>query len=211
MLGLALLAGTAFAQTAPQYGIKPPPLAATPYVFDTAEQHGIKVSVITKAIARPFALEFLPDGDLLVAERGGNLRIIHQATRPEAVLDPQPIQGMPAPDPEPPSLGLLDISLHPDFARNHWLYFTFLVPAPGEKPAPGSTTQRMARLKLMRGKLENGRVSDVQTLFEGGRLLSGRLARPGGEGRQGLGDHRRSVRRSAAGLSSPLRQGAALQ
>jgi glucose/arabinose dehydrogenase len=166
LLGLALAAAPVLAQ-APQYAVPMPPLSATPYVFDTAEQHGIKVSVLTKAIARPFAMEFLPDGDLLVAERGGNLRIIHKATTPEAMLDPQPVAGMPAPDPAPPSLGLLDIALHPDFARNHWLYFTYLVPAPGEKAAPGSTTDRMARLKLMRGRLENGRVSDVQTLFEG--------------------------------------------
>ncbi len=165
LLGFALFTAPVLAQTAPQYGIAPPPLSATPYVFDTAEQHGIKVSVLTKALARPFALEFLPDGDLLVAERGGSLRIIHKATTPQAVLDPQPIPGMPAPDKES-GLGLLDISLHPDFARNHWLYFTFVVPTPNEKVAPGA--QRTAHLKLMRGKLEDGRVSKVETLAEGG-------------------------------------------
>lgn len=167
LLGLALATAPVLAQ-APQYAVPMPPLSATPYVFDTAEQHGIKVSVLTKAIARPFAMEFLPDGDLLVAERGGNLRTIHQATTAEATLDPKPVAGMPAPDPAPPSLGLLDIALHPDFARNHWLYFTYLVPAPDAKAEPGATTQRMARLRLMRGKLENGAVTQVQTLFEGG-------------------------------------------
>ena len=167
LLGLALLAAPVASQ-APQYGVPTPPLPAAPQVFDTAEQHGIKVTVLTKAIARPFAMAFLPDGDLLVAERGGNLRIIHKATTPQAALDPRPVAGMPAPDPAPPSLGLLDISLHPDFARNHWLYFTFLVPAPDAKAEPGATTQRMARLRLMRGRLENGVVTQVQTLFEGG-------------------------------------------
>jgi len=163
--GLALIAGSASAQTAPQYGIAPPPLSATPSVFDTAEQHGIKVSVVAKGFARPFAMEFLPDGDLLVAERGGGLRIIHKATTAQAVLDPQPIPGMPLPNPVAGNVGLHDIALHPDFARNHWLYFTFLDPVPNDAGVDGPP--RNAKLKLMRGKLENGRLSQVTTLAEG--------------------------------------------
>ncbi len=166
LMGLACLAGPIAAQTAPQYGVPPPPLASTPYSFDTAEQHGIKVSVLTKALARPFALEFLPDGDLLVAERGGQLRIIHKATTAESSLDPTPIAGMPLPNPPGPNLGLNDIAVHPDFARNHWLYFTFLDPIPNEKGVDGPP--RNARLKIMRGKLEGGRLSSIATLAEGG-------------------------------------------
>src|SRR5665213_3636049 len=90
-LGLLLFASTAFAQQAPQgvvspppqppqYGVKPPPFAATPYVFDTAEQHGIKVTVLAKGFKRPFGMTFLPDGDLVISERGGDLRIVHNAT-----------------------------------------------------------------------------------------------------------------------------------
>lgn len=165
LLGLALAAAPAMAQ-APQIGVKPPPLAATPYSFDTAEQHGIRVSVLAKGFARPFGMEFLPDGDLLIAERGGGLRILRKATSAAPVLDSAPVAGMPAPDKET-NLGLLDIALHPDFARNHWLYFTFVVPLPADpNAAPG--TQRQARLRLMRGKLEDGRVSGVETLAEGG-------------------------------------------
>jgi glucose/arabinose dehydrogenase len=166
ILGLALLAAPVAAQNAPQYGVPAPPLPSAPVVFDTAEQHAIKVSVLTKAIARPFALEFLPDGDLLVAERGGNLRIVHKATTPQAALDPAPIAGLPAPSVPGTNLGLLDIALHPDFARNHWLYFTFVDPVGPEKLPEGQ--QRTARLKLMRAKLENGRLSNVETLAEGG-------------------------------------------
>ncbi len=69
--------------------------ATTPYVFDTAEQHGIKVTVLAKGFPRPFAIDFLPDGDLLLAERGGNLRIIHKATTAQATLDPVPVPGLP--------------------------------------------------------------------------------------------------------------------
>jgi aldose sugar dehydrogenase len=165
VFALALSGAPALAQNAPQYGVTPPPLAAAPYLFDTAEQHRIKVSVLTKALARPFAMEFLPDGDLLVAERGGNLRIIRQATGAQAALDPAPVAGMPLPEPAGPNVGLHDIALHPDFARNHWLYFTFLEPVPN--PAAAAGTQRMAKLKLMRGTLANGQLSDIRTLAEG--------------------------------------------
>jgi aldose sugar dehydrogenase len=166
ILALALWAGTALAQNAPQYGITPPALATAPMQFDTAEQHGIRVTVLTKTLARPFSLEFLPDGDLLVAERGGNLRIIRQATTAGASLDPQPIAGMPQPSPKGPNVGLHDIALHPDFARNHWLYFTFLDPVPNPPGVEGPP--RSARLKLMRGTLEKGQLSKVETLAEGG-------------------------------------------
>lgn len=165
-LGLALFATPAVAQNAPQYAVPAPPLSSAPYVIDTAEQHAIKVSVLTKAIARPFALEFLPDGDLLVAERGGNLRVIHMATTPQAALDPAPIAGLPAPSVPGTNLGLLDISLHPDFEHNHWLYFTFVDPIGPEKLPEGQ--QRTARLKLMRARLEGGRLTNVETLAEGG-------------------------------------------
>ncbi len=164
ILGMALLAGPAMAQLAPQYGVKPPPLAATPYVFDTAEQHGIKVTVLAKGFPRPFAIEFLPDGDLLLAERGGNLRIIHRATSAQPTLDPTPVAGLPKT--AAGKSGLTDIALHPDFARNHWLYFTYLEDAP-DGPLVDGTTRRTF-LTLKRAKLENGRLSGVETLIQAG-------------------------------------------
>ncbi len=165
--GLAILAMPALAQTsAPPPGIAPPPLADTPYAFDTAEQHGIKVSVLARLAARPFAMTFLPDGDLLVAERGGDLRVLRNAAGPQAALDPVPIAGVPKADPAGPNVGLHDIALHPDFARNRWLYFTFLEPVPNEAGVDGPP--RNARLKLMRGRLEDGRLSGIETLAQGG-------------------------------------------
>ena len=62
------------AQQPPPIGIAPVTLTAGPYVFDTAEQHKIAVSVVARGLAHPFSLAFLPDGDALVTERGGRLR-----------------------------------------------------------------------------------------------------------------------------------------
>ena len=80
LLGAVLLASAgAQAQQPPPIGIAPVTLGSEPYVFDTAEQHKIKVSVLAKGFARPFAIEFLPGGDLLIVERGTGFRILRHS------------------------------------------------------------------------------------------------------------------------------------
>lgn len=179
-LALAMSSSAAFAQQAPQIGAAPVKLADTPYVFDTAEQHGIKVTVLAKGLAQPFAIEFLPGGDLLVSERGGGLRIIHDATTPNARLDPQPIEGMPRPPAKSSfSVGFQDMALAPDFATSHWLYFTYNEPAPrpaGETAAP--QLYSFGKFTVKRGKLEGGKLTGVETLLQGdaSAALGSRLA-----------------------------------
>ena len=180
LAALVILAAPGAAQQPPPIGAAPVVLASTPYVFDTAEQHRIKVTVVAKGLARPFAIEFLPNGDLLVNERGGGLRVIREATAPNAKLDPQPIEGMPKPPAGSPfSVGLQDIALAPDFAKSHWLYFTYNEPAArpaGETAAP--ELYSFGKLTVMRGKLEGGKLTGIQTLIQGGAsaALGSRLA-----------------------------------
>ena len=159
-LGLGLLAGTVHAAEEPPIGIAAYTLEETSYVFDTAEQHNIEVTLLAKGLPRSFSLAFLPDGDLLVSERGGNLRIIHDATGPNARLDPTPVPGMPAPTPYRNG-GLHDLALHPDFENNRWLYFSF------NQPGPKTGDNQTSIPTLMRGRWENGRVEDVEELFAG--------------------------------------------
>jgi len=142
-------------------GIAPVTLTASPYIFDTAEQHSIKVSVLAKGLERSFSMAFLPDGDLLVSERGGQLRIIRGATGSNPVLDAQPVIGVPQLDPPYRNGGLHDLALHPDFAQNHWLYFSY------NKGEPNVERPRSA-VALMRGRYENGLLQDVEELFVSG-------------------------------------------
>ena len=165
--GFMIAAAAASAQQPPQPGIAPVTLGSEPYLFDTAEQHRIKVSVLAKGFPRPFAIEFLPGGDLLIVERGAGLRLLRQATG-QAQLDAGLVEGMPRPADGPFSVGVQDVALHPDFAGNHWLYFTYNEPAERPEGDPTPPNQRTARLTLMRGRLENGRLSNVETLFQGG-------------------------------------------
>jgi glucose/arabinose dehydrogenase len=149
-------------QQPPQPGIDPPALGSAPYLFDTAEQHGIKVTVLAKGFPRPFAIEFLPGGDLLIVERGAGLRLLRQATG-AAELQDGLVEGMPRPAEEVFSLGVQDIALHPEFAANGLFYFTWNEPAP--MPEGANPQQRQAWFRLMRAKFADGRVSEVETLF----------------------------------------------
>ena len=73
-LAVGLIAG-ARAQEGPRIGLTVPPLAAGPFVFDTAEQQRIRVRVVVRGLSHPWSLAFLPDGAMLVTERPGRLRI----------------------------------------------------------------------------------------------------------------------------------------
>ena len=98
----------------------------------------IHVSVVTKGLDHPWGLAILPNGDMLVTERPGRLRLVHNG-----VLDPTPLG--PMPEIRVRSLGgLLDIALHPKFAENHWIYFTYVKPG-AEDPAHATTAVGRAR------------------------------------------------------------------
>ena len=102
----------------PRIGVLVPPLGEGPWVVDTAEQHRIRVSVVTKGLSHPWAIAFLPGGDMLITERGGRLRVVRGG-----VLDPQAISGVPQVRTDGNG-GLMDVALHPRFAENRLVYLT---------------------------------------------------------------------------------------
>ena len=63
----ALVAVPAGAQGQPQTGIAPVMLTQPHYVFDTAEQHRLRVTVVARGLVHPFSVALLPDGDALVS------------------------------------------------------------------------------------------------------------------------------------------------
>ena len=110
----------------------------------------IRVVPYLKDLANPWSLTFLPNGDMLITERPGRLRIARKGT-----LDPQPIAGVP----EVWAVGqggLLEVLPHPRFAENQWLYLTYSKPCPAEKSA---TTA------LARGKFDGKALTDLRDLF----------------------------------------------
>ena len=117
----------------------------------TSIAHTFKVTPI-KGFDRPFALAFLPDGNMLVTERGGALRIVRNG-----MLDPRPITGVPAVL-DVRLKGLQDVALHPRFTENRLIYFTYYRPKPGETDIGAAT--------LARARWDGGyALSDVKDIF----------------------------------------------
>ncbi len=130
-------------------GVAREALGEGPWTFDTAEQHRLRVVSVARGLVNPWSLVFLPDGAMLVTERPGRLRIIRNG-----VLDPAPVSGVP-PVAAQRLCGLMEIALHPQFAENRWLYFTY------SKPGPNGTMVTT----LARGRFDGKALSDVRDLL----------------------------------------------
>ena len=130
-------------------GILVPPLPEKPVEFRTAEGQDIRVVVVARGISHPWGLAFLPDGNVLVTERGGRLRVIRKGT-----LDPQPIAGVP-PVRASGLSGLMDVALHPRFAENGLVYLTYSKPV--------GTDQ--STLALARGRWSGSALTEVRDVF----------------------------------------------
>ena len=144
-------------------------LSSTPRVTGTAEQRFRVVPM--KGLVHPWALAFLPNGDLLVTERPGRLRIIH-----DFALDPQPISGVP--DVLATAFhGLWDVAPHPRFSENGLVYFTYSKPNPNENvpaAALGTLQGHSGAAVLARGRFDGHHaLTDVQDLFVSNTWISG--------------------------------------
>jgi glucose/arabinose dehydrogenase len=128
--------------------------------------------VVAKGLSHPWSIAFLPGGDVLVTERAGRLRLIRNG-----VLQPTPVQGLPAIYANRLD-GLMDLALHPRFAENHLVYFSYSKPGPnlaaGAEPMsarlPANLAQRGAtgRTKtdaVARGRWDGTALVDVKDVF----------------------------------------------
>jgi len=104
-----------------------PKLGDGPFQFESWEQRDLRVSVVTRGLTSPRAIEFLPSGEILIAERAGSLRIVR-----DGKLDPAPIAGTPKVAVLGTATGFMDIKLHPQFASNGLIYLSYHKPARGE-------------------------------------------------------------------------------
>ncbi len=126
-----------------------PPLSF-PEQVQEQEMSGTRFRVvpIVKGLTNPWSLAFLPNGDMLVTERPGRLRIVRDGT-----LDAQPVSGTPQVWAVGQG-GLLEVLPHPQFATNQFLYLTYSKPC-----AQGATTA------LLRGRFDGTALVDATDLF----------------------------------------------
>jgi glucose/arabinose dehydrogenase len=112
--------------------------------------HDFRVVTVAEGLVNPWAIAFLPDGDMLVTERPGRLRIVRGGK-----LLPDPVPGIP-PVFARGQGGLLDVVPHPNFAANRLLYLSYSKPLGGDS----STTA------VIRGRFERDRLTEVEEIFE---------------------------------------------
>jgi len=143
--------------------------AAPVHALDTSAG-SLSVTKMVDGLDAPWALEFLPDGGMLITERDG--RLLHIADGQSRAINGLPEiaargQG-----------GLLDLLIPRDFAQSREVYFTY------SKPQSGGPGTAIARARLAPGA---HRLSDLSVIFEmepgssGGRHFGSRLV----EGRDG--------------------------
>ncbi|MDZ7652453.1 MAG: PQQ-dependent sugar dehydrogenase [Burkholderiaceae bacterium] len=140
------LAGAALLSVAPA-GAQTAPVIKT-------RDHAVRVVTVTEGLEHPWGLAFLPDGRMLVTERPGKLRLIGK----DGKLDPVPVAGLPRVDAQGQG-GLLDVALHPQYASNGWVYWTY-----AQRDERGNNGTELARGKLA-GTPGAYRMTDVQVLF----------------------------------------------
>lgn len=109
----------------------------------------IQPVVVVDHLEHPWGFAFLPDGDILITERPGRLRRVHNG-----VLIPGAIGGLPKIKAGGQG-GLLDVVLHPDYATNGWLYLSYVA-----ADSDGRGTE------VLRAKLAGERLVQVETIFQ---------------------------------------------
>jgi aldose sugar dehydrogenase len=136
-------------------GLQPPAGSVVQSAF-----HDFKVETFVDGLVHPFAMAFTPDGDMLVTERPGRLRIVRKG-----VLLAGPVEGLPEvlylghgakSQDGREQAGMRDVVLHPAFATNRLIYLSYT--KPGEND--------YGTLAVVRGRFENDRLSHVQEIFQ---------------------------------------------
>ncbi len=138
----------------------PPPAPEGP-----GATHEYTVNELVTGLEHPWAVAFLPGGDMLITERPGRVRLVR-----DGQLADQPVQG--APDARSGGQGgMLDIVLHPDFDANSLVYISY------SKAVPGGRTTAVARARW-----ENDRLEGTEDVFvadaagPGGQHFGSRIA-----------------------------------
>lgn len=137
-------------------GLANQPLPDGPFQFRTGEDMDIRVVVVARDIEFPWSLAFLPDGDMLITTRAGQIRRIH-----DDKLNPIPVAGGPesfftGESGLPGAVhGYMDLALHPEFERTRLIYLTYTKPLPDQR-----TT-----LALGRGRWDGKGLRDFEDIY----------------------------------------------
>lgn len=147
----------------------------------------VKVTKVVEGLEHPWAVNWLPDGKMVVTERPGKMYIIDTSDGKVTEL-----KGLPKIDTDEDQLsapdggnqgGLMDVVPHPDYATNGWIYFTYS--SPGDDDSVTGDYNYATGTALARAKIGEGELIDVETLYaevprtNPGRHYGSRILFPG--------------------------------
>ncbi len=116
-----------------------------------AAEPAFKVVTVAEGLEDPWAIAALPNGDLLVSEKAGRLRLIR-----DGKLQAAPIEGAPRVRVGGQG-GLMDVVLAPDFATSRWVYMTI---------AKSNADDSLGTTALVRARFDGTRLTDLQEVIE---------------------------------------------
>ena len=127
----------------------PAGMAENAVVSTASGDERFKVEIVATGLEIPWGLAWLPNKDLLVTERPGRVRIIESGK-----LRGEPVFSVPDVEPTSES-GLMDITLHPNFAANSFIYLVYSYNTDGK------------RVKVVRYKYAGGKFTEPKTIVDG--------------------------------------------
>ncbi|GAM98151.1 PQQ-dependent oxidoreductase of gdhB family [alpha proteobacterium U9-1i] len=111
---------------------------------------GFAVDVVAGGLNYPWSLAFLPNGDALITEKMGGIRLL----RADGTLAPEPVAGGPQNVFQEGQSGLHEVTVDPQFAENGFVYVSFL---------EGDTTAN--RIALYKARFDGSALVDGQVIF----------------------------------------------
>jgi len=115
---------------------------------EAKSQTNFRVETVASGLEVPWVIDFLPNGNLLFTERPGRVRIIENGK-----LRAAPVFTVPDVEPSSES-GLMDLSLHPNFAENNFVYLAYAYASDGK------------RVRVVRYKFDGNQFTEPKTIIE---------------------------------------------
>ncbi|WP_376697194.1 PQQ-dependent sugar dehydrogenase [Wenzhouxiangella sp. EGI_FJ10305] len=109
------------------------------------------LETVAEGLEHPWAIEFLPDGSMLVTERPGHLRHVSADGSVS-----EPLAGVPEVDNRSQG-GLLDVAIAPDFESSRTIFLSF-----SEPHEDGTNNTALARARLSE---DHSGLEDVEVIF----------------------------------------------
>jgi glucose/arabinose dehydrogenase len=113
----------------------------------SAKPSPYRIDTIARDITIPYGIAFLPDGRMLVTDRGAGKIYVVDKGRKQALSNVPQVHGK-------DQAGMMDIVLHPDYGSNGWLYYSYAAVRDNEN---GTIVER--------AKLKGTELTERQVLF----------------------------------------------